>query len=290
MPQGIIIKGIGGFYYVKEGCRVLECRARGKFRNEKISPLVGDKVDIIENDNSCVIDNILPRTTVLSRPPVANVSQSIIVFSATRPEPNLNLLDKLLLLCEHNNLEIVICINKADLLTINELDNFIIPYKQAGYRIIYTSTVIGYGIDKLISILKDKVTVFAGPSGVGKSSLLNSVQPSFNMKTGEISNKLQRGKHTTRHTELLELDFGGYVVDTPGFSSLDINYITKDDIAYLMPEFREFIGLCKFPHCSHVNESGCFVRQGVMDGKINLKRYDSYVKIYNEISKIRRKY
>lgn len=287
MPQGIIIKGIGGFYYVKAEGRVLECKARGRFRNEKITPLVGDMVDIVEKSGGSMIQSILPRKTELIRPSVANVDQAVIVFACTKPEPNLNLLDRFLVLSAHNRLETVICLNKLDLTGSEAADRIAEPYRKAGYVCIYTSTVTGQGIEELRNALKNKITVFAGPSGVGKSSILNKLQPSLKLKTGDISEKLERGRHTTRHSELMEFDGGGYVVDTPGFSSLDIDFISKEEIEYCFPEFNDFRGLCRFTGCSHISEPGCAVKEAVKNNAISETRYASYARLYDEISKIR---
>jgi len=290
MPQGIITKGIGGFYYVNTDGGILECKARGKFRNEKVSPLVGDMVEVAEQKGSYVIDRILPRKNELIRPQVANVDQVVIVFAAAKPDPNLGLLDKFLLLSEYNNLKIVICINKIDLKESYEIDKLTEPYRESGHSIISVSTRFEYGIDNLRKMLNGHITVFAGPSGVGKSTILNTLQPSFNMETGELSSKISRGKNTTRHTQLLELDTGGYVVDTPGFSSLNIDFIDKGDVEYLFHEFKDFIGKCKFTGCSHISEPGCAVKDAVINNIINKKRYDSYVKIYCELKELRRNY
>jgi len=290
MPEGIILKGIGGFYYVKTESGTYECRARGKLRKEKITPLVGDKVIIKEQNGSYVIDSILPRKTELIRPPVANVDHCVIVFAASMPDMNPDLLDKFLLLSEHKGLKVTICINKIDLKDINDVEKIIIPYKSAGYKVIYTSVLKGYGIDELKSILRGRITVFAGPSGVGKSTIINSLSPSFNVKTGDVSSKIGRGKHTTRHSELLQLEGGGFVVDTPGFSSLDISFIDKDELDDLFPEFRNCPGSCRFPGCSHISEPGCSIKEALSKGQVNESRYGSYVKIYNEISKMRRNY
>lgn len=290
MPQGIIIKGIGGFYYVKTEKGTLECRARGKFRNEKLTPLVGDIVHVIEQNGGCVIDKIEPRKTELKRPPVANVDQAIIVLAADRPKPDFHLLDKFLLLSEYNRLYTVICINKIDLTDISEAQDIVSPYKDGGYEIIYTSTLTGYGIKRLKEVVKDRVTVLAGPSGVGKSSIMNCLGSSFNVKTGEISGRIGRGKNTTRHSELLEIESGGYVVDTPGFSSLDVSTIDIERIDGLFPEIRNYIGLCRFSGCSHISEPGCAVKDALYKNEINPIRYDSYVRLYNEIKKTGRNY
>lgn len=290
MSRGRIIKGIGGFYYVRLGDVTVECKARGKFRNEKISPLIGDIVDIVEKNNSYVIDYIAPRKNVLIRPPVANVDQAIIVFAATKPEPNLYLLDRFLVLSEFNCLDVIICINKADLLELTVIRSLLIPYEAAGYRVIYTSTLTKYGIDELKQCLKDRTTVFAGPSGVGKSSLINAMQPGLSLKTGILSDKIERGKHTTRHSELMELEGDGYVVDTPGFSVLDINFLNKEKIQQLFPEFDEYIGRCKYTGCLHINEPDCAIKTAAFNNKISNERYNSYVRMYTDISKLRRSY
>lgn len=290
MPHGIIIKGIGGFYYVKAENRTVECRARGKFRNEKITPLVGDYVDILEKGNGCMIDKILPRRNVLIRPPVANVDMAVYVIACRSPEPNFSLLDRFLLSAVSQSLDIVLCVNKIDLENIEYVEKLTAPYKNTGIKIIFTSTKSGQGIDELKEQLRNRITVFAGPSGVGKSSLLNCLQPSLKLKTGIISEKLERGRHTTRHCELMELQWGGYVLDTPGFSSMDIDTIEKEQLELLFPEFNEYSGDCKFAGCSHISEPGCAVKEAVEKNEIHPLRYESYVKLYDEISKRRRNY
>ncbi|KPU43972.1 putative ribosome biogenesis GTPase RsgA [Oxobacter pfennigii] len=292
MPQGLIIKGIGGFYYVKTEEGIVECRARGKFRNENITPLVGDMVTVSIHNNSNSLDKIHERKNQLIRPPVANVDQLIIVFAAVKPEPNLELLDKFLIVAELNNMDIAICINKIDLIEAPLIEGMFAPYKEAGFNIIYTSTKKDIGIEDLKLYLKDKVSVFSGPSGVGKSSLLNKLHPSFNMETGEISKKIERGKQTTRHTQLLELHEGGYVADTPGFSSLEYEAMKVDyeELDYLFPEFRDFLGQCKFTGCSHTKEPGCAVKNAVEEKQVNKRRYESYVRMYDDIKKLGRNY
>lgn len=290
MLEGIITKGIGGFYYVKVGKTTYECRARGLFRKQKITPQVGDRVLIRadEHDKTGYVEEIFDRTTELTRPAVSNVNQAIIVFAIRNPDPNLWLLDRFLLLASSQNLDAVICINKIDLANEGELDNICDIYKNTGYKIITTSTEEDLGIDELREVLKDKITVFAGPSGVGKSTLLNMVQPNLKLETGEISEKNKRGKHTTRHTELIELEIGGFVLDTPGFSSLDLTFLTEDDLAEHFPEINEVGHLCRFNGCRHLKEPGCRVKEDVENGEISQSRYDNYVMFFNELIDSRR--
>lgn len=288
--KGIITKGIGGFYYVEANGTVYECRARGRFRKEKIVPLVGDKVmaTIDHKTAKGVIEEILERDTELIRPPVANVNQVVIVFAIQQPEPNLGLLDRFLVMAESKGLDITICFNKIDLGGYDDVQALKKIYVQANYHVITTSTKCNMGIDVFKGILKDKVTVFAGPSGVGKSSLLNTTQPNLALKTGEISHKNERGKHTTRHVELLELDFGGWVVDTPGFSSLDIDCIEEQELQYLFREFVPWIGDCRFKGCKHVNEPECAIKDRVFENRISQSRYESYLQLLEQIHQKRR--
>ncbi|MCT4621387.1 MAG: ribosome small subunit-dependent GTPase A [Marinisporobacter sp.] len=289
MISGIITKGIGGFYYVKAKDEIYECRARGKFRKEKVTPLVGDRVKISINQASKqgMVEEIIPRDMEFIRPPVANVNQAIIVFAVKRPDPHLMLLDRFLAMAENEEIDVVICFNKIDLDEeyFIELKNM---YRDTGYKVLGTSVKLGIGIDQFKEILKDKITVFAGPSGVGKSSLLNATQPNLSLKTGEISEKNKRGKHTTRHVELLELDFGGWVLDTPGFSSLNLDFIEENELQYLFREFTPFIGKCKFTGCKHVNEPKCAVKKALEENNISQSRYGSYMQLLKEINQKRR--
>ena len=285
MLKGVIIRGVGGFYYVKTSEGIIESRARGLFRDENITPLVGDKVNIriSEEDNSGYIDEIYPRTTELLRPPVANVSQAVIVMSIKNPDINTWLLDKFLLMAEYEKLEVIICFNKSDLsedktLSLSEV------YKKAGYRVIITSVLQEIGIDELRSALDNNITVFAGPSGAGKSSLLNAINPLLKLETGDISNKSKRGKHTTRHVELLNLKEESYVLDTPGFSSLHLDFIEEE--VELREYFREInkIGKeCRFISCLHDKEPDCAVKNNVETGNIDKDRYDNYLLLLKEI-------
>lgn len=290
MLEGIIIKGIGGFYYVKTKEGTIESRARGNFREGNITPLVGDKVRIriSSEDNSGYIDEILERKNQLIRPPVANISQAIIVMSIKKPDINTWLLDKFLMMAEHKNLNIIICFNKLDL-SLKEIDNLKDIYEKAGYKVIITSGKDDIGIDELRFSLKGHITVFAGPSGVGKSTLLNKMNPCFNRETGNISNKSKRGKHTTRSVELLELDYDTYVLDTPGFSSLDLDFITEPvQVREYFREINKYGRECRFQSCMHDKEPDCAVKKCVEHGLINKDRYNNYLLLLEEIKNTRR--
>ncbi|NLY43575.1 MAG: ribosome small subunit-dependent GTPase A [Clostridiaceae bacterium] len=287
MPRGIILKGIGSFYYVKiqETNTVIECRARGRFRKDSIIPMVGDHVEVKLSEHDALkgsIEAILPRVTCLVRPPVANVDQVVTVLSIRSPEPNLLLLDKIILAAEFEGLDVVVCFNKIDLDENRSYEKLSQIYLSAGYDVICASARNGEGIEQLRDSLKDKVTAFAGPSGVGKSSLLNAVDPRFSLKTGEISKKIERGKHTTRHVELLQLKEGGYVVDTPGFSSFELAAVPAKEMDRFFREFGEYIPLCRFRGCSHTSEPGCAVIDAVEQGKIFSSRYQSYLQFYSQ--------
>lgn len=290
MIEGIIVKGVGGFYYVKTEEDIIECRARGIFREENLTPLIGDKVliRISDEDNTGYIEKIQPRKSQLIRPPVANVTQVIIVMSIKKPNINPWLLDKFIVMAERENLNILICINKIDL-DPEKGQELIDIYKDIGYNVIGASAKEKIGIDKLRENLKNNISVFAGPSGVGKSSLLNAVNRDFKLKTGDVSAKTRRGKHTTRHVELLELDKTAYVLDTPGFGSLHLNFI--EDVIELRDYFLEIkrFGLnCKFISCLHENEPDCEVKRQVELGNIQESRYNSYLDFLQEIRKFRR--
>lgn len=292
MEFGIIMKGIGGFYYVKVDQTVYECKARGKFKNQKVTPLVGDRVQISILDDVKklgVIEEIETRKTELLRPSVANVDQAIIVFSIKSPLPNIMLLDKMLVLAEHSGLDVIVCFNKADLDVEFDFDTYEKIYSKAGYPVLKTCAIKGEGIDSLTEHLQNKISVFSGPSGVGKSSLLNAIHEGFTLQTGEISEKIKRGKHTTRHSELLELKKGGMVVDTPGFTSLTMNEIDPEDLKTFFPEFRGENLSCRFDNCMHINEPGCMVKEAVESGNVSKERYEAYRYILDEINDHRRK-
>lgn len=293
MLNGTIIKGIGGFYYVDTDNGLYECRARGIFRKEKITPLVGDRVSISvvdEETKKGVVEQIDKRETELIRPPIANVNKALIVFAIKNPKPNLSLLDRFIVLAEKENLEIVIVLTKADLddgSTLKELQDI---YEQSGYKVIPVSNKTKLNIDKIKDELRGNVVVFAGPSGVGKSSLLNEIDKNFKLQTGEVSDKIKRGKHTTRHAELLKLECGGMVADTPGFSSLNLDDIDEVELKDYFIEFDEFTH-CRFgSRCIHENEPDCDVKKAVENGEIPKKRYESYIQLLNEIRQGRRRY
>ncbi len=291
--QGKIVKGIAGFYYIHVvGSGVYECKAKGIFRKEKIKPLVGDNVIIEVLDESEKTGNIvrvLPRRNELVRPAVANIDQALVVFSVIKPSPHLRLLDRFLVMMESRQIPVILCFNKEDIaedFQIKELEKI---YSGCGYPCIFTSALKQTNVDRVKKLLKGKTTAIAGPSGVGKSSIINVISPGAEMETGDISKKIERGKHTTRHSELFLVDSDSYIMDTPGFSSLYVDDFEKEELKYYFPEFRNYEGACRFDGCSHTHEPDCAVKQGVADGKIANVRYDSYKEIYEEL-KDRRRY
>lgn len=294
MINGKIIKGIGGFYYVDTENGLYECRARGIFRKNKITPLVGDRVSISvvdEENKKGVVEEIEKRDTELVRPPIANVDKALIVFAIKNPSPNLSLLDRFIVLAEKENLEIVIVFTKVDLDADGELlEELKSIYEVSGYKVIPVSNKLKLNIDKIKEELKENTVVFAGPSGVGKSSLLNEVDKNFELKTGEVSDKIKRGKHTTRHAELLKLECGGMVADTPGFSSLTLDDTDESELKEYFIEFDKYDD-CRFgSRCIHENEPSCAVKEAVENGEISKKRYESYIQLLNEIRSEKRRY
>lgn len=283
---GTIMKGIGGFYYVKASDSIYECKARGIFRKEKITPMIGDKVNIEtdgEKGSIGSIIEIMPRKSSLIRPPVANVDTMMLVVAAASPEPNLFLIDKMLINAEINNITPVICINKTDIKKREDIEEI---YSKAEYKIFSVSAERQDGTDLLMDYLKDKTTAFAGLSGVGKSSLL-SIITNGELETGSISEKISRGKHTTRHVELFELESGGFVLDTPGFSSLEIENIKADDLWQYFPEMADSQNKCRFRGCSHINEPDCYIKEKLENGEMAQSRYDSYTQIYNKLKSVK---
>lgn len=293
MIEGRIIKGIGGFYYIETEKGLYECRARGIFRKNKITPLVGDfvKISVVDEDNKKgVVEEIQERKTELVRPPIANVNKALIVFAVKNPTPHLSLLDRFIVLAERENLEIVIILTKIDLDDDNTFEKIKNIYEPCGYKVIGVSNLENKNIDKVKEELKGNTVVFAGPSGVGKSSLLNQIDSNFQLKTGDVSDKIKRGKHTTRHAELFELKFGGMVADTPGFSSLTLDDIEDIDLKDYFIEFEDHDD-CKFgSRCIHQNEPSCAVKEAVENGEIPRERYESYIQLLNEIRQGKRRY
>lgn len=282
--QGTIIKGIGGFYYVEADGTVYECKARGVFRKMRITPLVGDFVTISVNENAeNTIDEIHERKNYLNRPPVSNIDNLIIVISTTEPKPNFLVADRLIANAEYKNIEPVIAISKGDILPSDDVKNV---YRESGIKVI--SLDENGAIDELSALMKGKTTAFTGNSGVGKSTLLNRLDPTLNLSTAPISQKLGRGRHTTRQAELFKV-CGGFVVDTPGFSSFDFEkdeQIPKDELAYCFREFREYLNTCKFSTCSHTGDKGCKICEAVDSGKISKIRHDNYIALYKAASEI----
>lgn len=290
--QGKIVKGISGFYYVHVvGTGIYECKAKGAFRNQKIKPLVGDNVEIAvvdEEKKKGNVEAILPRKNELIRPAVSNIDMALVIFAAAKPDPNFNLLDRFLCMMEYQKVPVTICFNKCDLVTEEQKQELEAIYKPAGYDVIFTSAKAGINLESLKELLKGKTTTVAGPSGVGKSSLINQLQDDVYMETGSISEKIERGKHTTRHSEIIPLEDDSYIMDTPGFSSMDIPGFEKEDLWTCYPEFTEYEPYCKFQGCSHINEPSCGVKDALAEGKISQVRYDNYVLLYNEMKQIKK--
>ena len=283
---GKIIKGIAGFYYVQAESGVYECKAKGAFRKDKIKPLVGDDVEIdviSEEEMTGNVISILPRKSELIRPAVANVDQALLIFATKSPEPNLNLLDRFLCMMEEQELPIIICFNKDDLADEGFQQQMRETYEPAGYKVIFTSAKEEAGIDAIKEILKGKTSTVAGPSGVGKSSIVNILTEGQVMETGEVSEKIGRGKHTTRHSELLYLGNDTYIMDTPGFSSLFVPKVEPVDLYRLFPEFIEPAENCRFTGCAHHKEPDCGVKAAVEAGEIAASRYENYLQIYSEM-------
>lgn len=290
---GKIIRGIAGFYYVYiEGFGEYECKAKGIFRNRNIKPLVGDNVEVeilMEETKTGNIVDILERKSELIRPAVANIDQAMIIFAVSDPAPNYNLLDRFLVMMEMQGIETIICFNKIDKSIEEERKKVEEVYRNTGYQILFTNALEGDGLEKVKSVLKGKTTALAGPSGVGKSSLTNKIQNKVSMQTGQISEKIKRGKHTTRHTELIYMGEKTFLLDTPGFSSLYLQGIEKEELQAFYPEFEHYLGQCRFQGCAHINEPNCAVKDAILEGKISESRYDNYKLLYEEL-KSQKKY
>lgn len=289
--EGLIVKGIGGFYYVDTGLDIIEAKGRGIFKKDGITLAVGDRVEleiIDEAEKKGVINSIYPRKNQFIRPPIVNVDTFVVVFAALKPKPNLVLVDKFLVMAEMNDVEAVICINKSDLASQEELKEFRAVYEDI-YPVIAVSAKTGDGMDELKKAVSGKTAALAGPSGVGKSTIINDLVPYANMETGSISEKTKRGKHTTRHAEIFNADGGGKIFDTPGFTSFEIMEAGEDNLMHYYPDIDRYTGSCYYDNCRHLKEPDCAVREAVKAGKIHRLRYESYAANMEEI-KNRKKY
>ena len=287
---GKIIKGVGGFYYVHDRVsKVYECRARGVFRNLGIKPLVGDDVEIeILSGTEGNVTKILPRKNALIRPAVANIDQAMVVFAAADPKPNRNLLDRFLVTMGYQGVPVVLCINKADLDQEEQARKLAEIYEKAGYEVLLISALHDEDLEQVRSRLHGKTTALAGPSGVGKSTLTNRIQPEASMETGAVSEKIRRGRHTTRHSELFFVEPDTFLMDTPGFSSIFVDDMEPGKLAALFPEFESFVPQCRFLGCAHVGERECGIKDAVSRGEIDKERYENYRLIYEELKNKRR--
>lgn len=286
--NGIIIKALSGFYYVSDGEKTYECKARGSFRAGGVSPLVGDRVefDIIEGDKG-IINEIGERKNMLARPPVANIDKLFIISSYEKPSPNAYIIDKITAIAEYNGIEPIIVFNKCDM---GDFGDWVKLYRNAGFKVYTVSAETGEGAEALKCEMANSVSAFTGNSGVGKSSILNMLFGDLSLKTGNISEKLGRGRHTTRHTELFEAENGGYVADTPGFSAIEqdrFDYTFKEELIYNFPDLSEFASDCKFTSCTHTCEKGCGVIEAVNSGKLEQSRHNSYIALFNELKDLK---
>ena len=289
--EGLIIKGIGGFYYVDTGSEIIEAKGRGIFKKDGITLAVGDKVEleiIDDAEKKGVINSIYPRKNQFIRPPIANVDTFVVVFAASKPKPNLVLVDKFLVMAEMHGVEAVICINKSDLVSPEVLAEYRAIYGNI-YPVIAVSARTGEGMDELKRAVSGKTAALAGPSGVGKSTIINALIPHANMETGSISEKTKRGKHTTRHVEIFRADGGGRIFDTPGFTSFEIMEAEEDNLMHYYPDIDRYSANCYYDNCRHLKEPSCAVREALNEGKIHRLRYESYAANMEEI-KNRRKY
>ncbi len=290
--QGKIIKGIAGFYYVHTSIGLVECKAKGIFRKEQIKPLVGDLVEIEMTDEEKLLGNIikiLPRKNTLIRPASANIDQALVIFAIVKPNPSYNLLDRLLITMKQQKLPAIICFNKKDIATREEREELVEAYGGCGYEVLFVSGIQNDGLEEIRAHLQGKTTVVAGPSGVGKSTIINALYPAAGMETGEISRKIERGKHTTRHAQLFALADDTFIMDTPGFTSLNLGEMEKEELQGFYQEFEAYEKDCKFGGCAHISEPVCGVKNALSKGKISKVRYENYVLLYEEV-KSRKKY
>ena len=290
--NGKIIKGIAGFYYVHTSAGLVECKAKGIFRKDKIKPLVGDDVEIELTGETPLTGNIvqiLPRRNALIRPASANIDQALVIFAIVKPNPNYNLLDRFLITMEKQKLKAVICFNKKDIAAPEERRELEEAYGRCGYQVLFVSGIGRQGMNEIRKCLKGKTTVVAGPSGVGKSTIINALYPEANMETGEISRKIDRGKHTTRHAQLFALDEDTFIMDTPGFTSLSLGEMEKEELQGYYPEFAEYEKNCRFGGCAHISEPVCGIKDALAEGKISQVRYHNYVVLYEELKNKRKR-
>ena len=290
--QGKIIRGIGGFYYINAGNSIYECKAKGSFRKDGIRPLVGDDciIDILDEKNRLAnITSILPRHSEIIRPAVANVDQAMIIFAISRPEPNFNLLDRFIIQISQKDLPCIIVINKMDLADDDQRREIEEAYVACGCKVVFTSVSNREGVEEIRKLIKGKTTTVAGPSGVGKSSMINLLQSAVKMQTRVLSDKMDRGKHTTRHSELIPIDEDTYILDTPGFSSLNLFDVSTDSLKDYYYEFEGYAAECRFLDCKHISEPDCGVKKAVESGEVSRLRYENYLTLYREC-KEKRKY
>ncbi len=285
--KGKIMKGISGFYYVHTAeSGIYECKAKGIFRNRKIKPLVGDNVEFDvtdEIDKEGNITEIAARKNELIRPAVSNIDQALLIFAAADPSPDFNLLDRLFVMMKYQKIPVILCFNKADLVDKDGRGKIISIYRDCGCPVLFTSTKESFGMAELAELLKGKTSAACGPSGVGKSSIVNFLQKDVCMETGEISQKIRRGKNTTRHSQLIPVEPDAYIMDTPGFGSLYIPELSAEDLWKYYEEFLPYEPDCRFKGCSHINEPDCGIKQALAESKIHEKRYENYVSIYQEL-------
>lgn len=281
--EGIIIQGVGGLYQIMtDEDTIVEAIVRGRIKKEGVKPVIGDRVCLEKEADSFAVTKVLERKNVLIRPAVANIDQMIAVIAAAEPAPNFKQTDKLLTMLEYKGLDVILCINKTDL---NDGKAFGSVYEKAGYKVVYASGTEKEGVDALKEIMKGKVTAFSGCSGVGKSSLINAIEPGLGLETGAVG-KIKRGRHTTTHAKLIPLSFGGFIADTPGFSVVDITEIPKEELYTCFREMQDLSASCRFMGCAHINEPDCAVTTALKNGEIAQERYDSYVAFYQELASL----
>ncbi|CQR74569.1 Putative ribosome biogenesis GTPase RsgA [Sporomusa ovata DSM 2662] len=291
MLNGIVVKAYNSYYYIQSGSKIVTCHLRGRFKRGRFSLIVGDEVAYtLTGPEKGIIEEILPRRSLLKRPMVANVDQVVLTFAAVNPDISSSLVDRFLVIAEFSELEIILCINKIDLADTEVLAELVERYQRIGYKVLSIAAKLGTGIEQLYAQLHNKISVFAGPSGAGKSTILNAIQPGLGLTTGEVSQKIGRGKHTTRFAELLPFEGGGFVVDTPGFSFTEFKDMEETHLMDYFPEISPLASKCKFNTCIHYKEPQCAVKQAVAEGFIHADRYQSYLEILSEIRENKKGY